>query len=169
MARLPGKDGPVGSVGRLAGDGLPLRDTLRESTPLEFSKRKPLATELNEAYLHAMTKHSPRRLLAAIPLLLLGLLLSGCATSPSPDPNPIDIFREGQTPSRPYQELRVLTDDGGLGEQGGIEERMIKQAKRLGADALIFAPLVQTGNELQGFGLVASYLYKASAVRYTGP
>jgi hypothetical protein len=102
--------------------------------------------------------------LLPFPLLLLAaLLLHGCASAPR---QRVELFRDGETPSRPFREISLFTDDGTLAEQGEIEQKMIKAARRAGADALIFEKLVRTGEELRGFGLATTYLYKARAVIY---
>ena len=103
----------------------------------------------------------------------LFILLAGCATPDSSvsigsGPKRIELFRDGQKPNRLYKEIGLLTDDGALGEQGDIEAKFIKKAKKMGADALILSPLVKTGGELKGFGIVDTYLYKASAIVYDG-
>lgn len=76
----------------------------------------------------------------------------------------INVLRDGQKPARPYKEISLLTDDGGLGEQGEIEAKFVKKAKRMGADAIILQPLIRSGGEVKGFSWVETYLYKASVV-----
>lgn len=78
----------------------------------------------------------------------------------------IEVYRDGHKPIRAYREISLLTDDGGLGEQGGIEAKFIKKAKHMGADAIILQPLTKSGNELKGFSWIETYLYKASLVIY---
>lgn len=103
---------------------------------------------------------------AALAIFALALfLIQGCATTNS-QPQHVEIFRDGEKPPRTYKEIGILTDDGGLGEQGEIEAQMIKRAKGNGADALIFEKLTQTGDELKGFGLQKTYLFKAHMVVY---
>jgi hypothetical protein len=114
-----------------------------------------------------MMKSSIRLFLLIFPAL--ALLLMGCAGVPSTPTHQIELFRDGQTPMRAYREIRLLTDDGGLGEQGQIEEKFIDKAKRLGGDALIIHPVAHTGAELKGFALVETYLYKASVIVYDRP
>ncbi|HEY5909575.1 MAG TPA: hypothetical protein VJA21_03115 [Verrucomicrobiae bacterium] len=106
-------------------------------------------------------------------LTLATALLVGCATSEveydstkrSPTTQ-LDFFRDAQKPSRPYKEVALLTDDGALNEQGAIEAGIIKKAKRMGGDAVIFHPLVKSGGELKGFSWVDNYCYKATVVVY---
>ena len=93
------------------------------------------------------------------------LLVQGCATG-SNRAQHIEIFREGEKPSRSFKEIGILTDDGGLAEQGEIEAQMVRKAKKTGADALLFEKMTQTGDELKGLGLQKTYLYKAHMVIY---
>lgn len=109
------------------------------------------------------------RLWVWIPVLAAGLLLGGCATPPAAAGKQVELYRDGQTPAKSHQEIRVLTDEGSLGEQGEIEEKFIQQARRLQADALIIHPMVKIGGELKGFAIVETYLFKATAIVYTGP
>lgn len=109
------------------------------------------------------------RLWVWIPVLAAGLLLGGCATPPAAAGKQVELYRDGQIPAKSHQEIRVLTDEGSLREQGEIEEKFIQQARRLQADALLLHPIVRTGIEQQGFAIVEVYLYKATAIVYTGP
>jgi hypothetical protein len=78
----------------------------------------------------------------------------------------VTIFRDGQKPSKAYKEIGMLTDDGKAVEQPNIEAKFINKAKRMGGNAIIMYPAVKSGSELSGFGLVDSFLYKASVVVY---
>ena len=107
-------------------------------------------------------------------LVLACISLIGCAgptvqydsTKRAPTTQ-VDVFREGQKPSSAYKEIALLTDEGGLIEQGDIEGKMIKKAKGMGANAIIFQPLVKSGGELKGFSWVENYVYKGSLLVYT--
>jgi hypothetical protein len=107
------------------------------------------------------------RLLGSIVFLSTALfLLQGCTSTQTTQH--LEIFRDGEKPNRDFKEIGILTDDGGLAEQGEIEQQMVKRAKKMGADAIWFEKLTQTGDELKGFGLQKTYLYKAHAVVFTG-
>ena len=100
-------------------------------------------------------------------------LLVGCASSGGQYDNikrkpttQVDIFRDGQKPTRAYKEIGLLTDDGGLVEQRGIEAKLIRKAKRMGANAIIFQPLTKSGGELKGFSVVDTYVYRALVIVY---
>lgn len=99
-------------------------------------------------------------------LLILGIFLGQACTTTNSRTQSVEIFRDGEKPTRAFKEIGILTDDGGLAEQGEIEQKMIKTAKKNGADALIFEKLTKSGGELKGFGIVDTYLYKARMVVY---
>src|SRR3954467_6732602 len=99
----------------------------------------------------------------------LAFFLSGCASNgytQSPGQKQIEIFRDGAKPPTAFKEIGMLTDDGSLGEQGEIESKFLKKARKAGADAIIMHPLTQIGGELKGFGIVDTYLFKATLVVY---
>ena len=62
----------------------------------------------------------------------------------------------------------MIADDGRKEEQPGIEAKMIKKAKKMGDNAIIFQPLEASGEELRPFfaGLATAYVYKALVVAY---
>jgi hypothetical protein len=116
------------------------------------------------------------KLMLPLALITLTLFVAGCAsdgaanaTKPQPTAN-VEMFRDGQKPTRPYKEIALLTDDGGIKEQGEIEAKFVKRAKTLGANALILQDPVKSGGEANalgfGFGWHDTYYYKASAVVY---
>jgi hypothetical protein len=78
----------------------------------------------------------------------------------------LDIYRDGAKPTKSYKEITMLNDDGSLAEQAKIEQKFIKKAKGFGGNGLILPPLVRTGSELQGFGLVDTYAYKGVVIVY---
>jgi hypothetical protein len=104
--------------------------------------------------------------------LLLGCvpaLTMGCATSSTTTAVPsaqIDVFRDGATPNRPFKELRVLKDDGKAIEQAEIEAKMMKQAKKMGGNAIIFEKPLPSGQEFDFSGLKLTYLYKGRVIVY---
>jgi hypothetical protein len=114
--------------------------------------------------------------LRSLSLVILGTALLvcsvGCETGKSRSPGrtpttEIDVYRDGQKPQKNYKELKLLTDDGRVEEQQGIEGRMIKKAKAMGGNAIIFHPLIESGGEGQPFGgWKKTYFFKASVVVY---
>ena len=109
-----------------------------------------------------------------LPTLLFCLLFVGCQSSNTYDGEKqkasaqIDIFRDGAKPQVKYREIGMIADDGRKEEQPGIEGKMIKKAKGMGGNAIIFLPLEQSGEELRPFfaGLATAYVYKALVVVY---
>ena len=117
--------------------------------------------------------------LTLLPLVLITVWLQGCAAS-SPGGSPqsavtpaavVQVFRYGQQePQWSYKELGEIKDEGWLDEQPQIEAKMIKRAKKMGADAIIFYPAVQSRSELlastpSGRSSI-TYYYRATAVSY---
>ena len=100
--------------------------------------------------------------------LVAALMGSGCDATIGPvrGGKSVALFRDGKEPATPVEEIRLLTDEGSLGEQGAIEEKMIRQARRFGADALIFEEPTRVGEEFTGLGLTDTYLFRARAVIY---
>src|SRR5688500_9266841 len=99
-------------------------------------------------------------LLAAI-LLLISAFISGCETVAlyrnNAAPNSakqVTILRDGAKPPHKFRDIGVLTDDGPLADQGGIEAKFVREARKAGADAIIVAPLVRTGEEFRPFAMV---------------
>lgn len=78
----------------------------------------------------------------------------------------IDIFREGQKPSKACKEIGMLTDDGRAVEQPEIEAKFINKARRMGGNSIIMHAPTKSGGELSGFSVVDTFLYKASVVIY---
>jgi hypothetical protein len=83
-----------------------------------------------------------------------------------PPTTEIDIFRDGQKPTKAYKEIGMVTDDGKIVEQPNIGSKFIKKAKSMGGNAIIMYAPTRCGQELSGFGLVDTYLYKASVLTY---
>jgi len=109
--------------------------------------------------------------------IALSVILVGCATSENQvsydtekraASKQLDIFRDGAKPDRKYREIGMLGDEGRRGEQAGIEAKILKKARAMGANAVIFLPLEKTGEEvnLGSLGLAETFAYKALAVAY---
>lgn len=112
----------------------------------------------------------PLKIILSAVFVLTFVFSSGC-TSPgytqTPTGKQIEIFRDGAKPSRDFREIGMLTDDGGLGEQGEIEGKFLKHARKAGADAKILHTATKTGGELKGFQIVETYLFKATLIVYS--
>ena len=50
-----------------------------------------------------------------------------------------EIFRDPERPARRWREIGLITNKGTLENQGDIEEKMLAEAKRRGADGVIFS------------------------------
>lgn len=114
--------------------------------------------------------------LIAVPVLASSLLwLCGCASTGSSTRTTatpvadVEIFRDGAVPPKPYKEIGKLTDDGKEGEQAEIEAKMIKQAKKMGASAILFDKPKPSGFEAAPFSfgkLDPTFQYKAIVAVY---
>lgn len=86
--------------------------------------------------------------------------------------NSVDVLRPGAKIARPCKEIALLTDDGGIKEQRGIEAKFIKKAKAMGGNAVFMHTLIQSGAEPGDipFTWMTTYQYKATVLVYTeGP
>ncbi|MCP5516543.1 MAG: hypothetical protein H7A45_04695 [Verrucomicrobiales bacterium] len=100
------------------------------------------------------------------------LLLSACSTpggSSDMSAIPLDVYRAGDDIPKAYHEIGLLKDDGKEAEQQEIEAKMIKQAKKMGGDAIIFLEPKQSGMETEFWSWGAAkftYLYQGRVVAY---
>jgi hypothetical protein len=115
------------------------------------------------------------QLLSSVALSSSLLLFCGCASTgessraaaaPTTD---VEAFHDGAVPSKPYKEIGKLTDDGKEAEQQEIEAKMIKRAKKMGANAILFEKPKASGVEAAPFSFGKfenTFLYKATVVVY---
>jgi hypothetical protein len=112
------------------------------------------------------------RLICLLILTFCTFLETGCTSYSAyeklPPTQKVEIFRDGAKPDRKYREIGMLGDDGRKSEQAGIEGKMIKRAKGMGGNAIIFAPLEQSGAELTPgmVGLADTFTFKAIVIVY---
>lgn len=112
------------------------------------------------------------KLVYFLTIVIFSLVIAGCTSYSSyenlPPTSKLDIFREGAKPDRKYREVGMLGDDGRKAEQPAIEGKMIKKAKAMGGNAIIFMPLEASGSELTPgmIGLATTYAYKGIVVVY---
>lgn len=81
----------------------------------------------------------------------------------------IDVFKDGEKPSRAFKSIGLLKDDGKDQEQEQIEAKMIAKAKKMGGQAILFDKPKQSGMEAEFFSFGQAkftYLYKANVVVY---
>jgi len=57
----------------------------------------------------------------------------------------LDIFQDGNKPTKPYKEIAELTYVGFTDEEPDAKADIVKHAKKLGANGLIFVPPIRTG------------------------
>lgn len=112
------------------------------------------------------------------PLLSLFLLLclTACettSTGPSgaakPGAKEIAVFQWNSPPDKKYTVLRTLKDDATEQEEDEITKEFIKQARKLGGDAILFHEKKQSGMEAGPFSfgkLNFTYLYKVDVIRF---
>ncbi|MDB6066713.1 MAG: hypothetical protein JWR26_2921 [Pedosphaera sp.] len=109
------------------------------------------------------------------PLCVLLAILVGCA-SPKPvmydstkrEPTTaIDVFREGDKPTKSYKEIGEVSREDFGGEESKVVQELINSAKKEGATAIIFMPRKDTGYFLNLFGRSGNrYMWKAVAAVY---
>lgn len=87
------------------------------------------------------------------------LLIQGCATN---DHAPLagqrvhwygsqkgrhpEIFRDPDRPARRWREIGLITNKGALERQGEIEEKMLAETQKRGADGVIFSAPEKVGH-----------------------
>ena len=116
-----------------------------------------------------------RSVLTLLPVILLFLLLQGCTSTldsqaAQANARTPDVYHEGKPPSRRYHEIALLKDNGRRDEQVTIEAKMVKEARGMAADGIVFLPLIRSGTDA-GSDLFTStakptYLYRGSVIRY---
>jgi len=106
---------------------------------------------------------------------LLAMILFGCAAprevlydqSKRQPTTSVEVFRDGNKPSRQFKELGELAYEDFGGEEPKVMRQMLERAKQLGADAIILQPRTDTGYHFNLFGRSGNrYMYKSVAVAY---
>jgi hypothetical protein len=107
--------------------------------------------------------------------ILLISLISACATNSQTSGEgkarfkEIPTFQASQPPQKKFVVIRSLKDDGAEAEEDEILAKFLKQARKLGGDALLVHEKHQSGTELApfSFGKVNfTYLYRADVIRF---
>jgi hypothetical protein len=79
----------------------------------------------------------------------------------------VEVFRDGNKPEKPYKEIGEIAYEDFGGEEPRVMNEMLDRARKLGANALIMQPRVDTDYQFNPFGRSGSrYMYKAIAVVY---
>jgi len=79
----------------------------------------------------------------------------------------IDVYEAGQTPSKPYKVIMSFSAEGGIGDEAKRQREFTEDAKKLGADAIIFKPTQQGAWHYGGFGGGSKASFSAVAVVYS--
>jgi hypothetical protein len=107
-----------------------------------------------------------KALIAAVVAVVI-CALTGCVSNESArlDSYGVDLYTNGQEPTRPYKQIGILGDNARLGEEPSITAKFLKKAKKMGGDGLIIS-MIPDGNELTLCGVVQSYTYKGIVIVY---
>jgi hypothetical protein len=121
-----------------------------------------------------MSRNRPHPVGLIVLLLGISALFAGCETfarherrAPATNLKRIEVFRTNTKPPSQIQEMGDVSDEGTLKEQAEIEARFVSKARRAGADALIYDPIVKIGEEVKLFSATEDkYSFKATMVSY---
>ena len=119
-----------------------------------------------------MKRNRPHPVVLIVCLLGISALFAGCETvardqrASAKNARRIEVFRTNTKPAGKVQELGAVTEEGALTKQIEIEARFMAKARHVGADALIFEPVVRVGEENTLFASADTYLFKATMVTY---
>lgn len=78
----------------------------------------------------------------------------------------IDVYEAGQAPKKPYKVIQSFSAEGGMGDEANKHRDFVEQAKKLGADAIIFKPSQMGGIAVTPFGGGSKGVFSAVAVVY---
>ncbi len=110
-------------------------------------------------------------------VLLLGVSLMvcviiGCASLEPYDgikrspKSQIDIYEVGKAPTRPYKVIMSFSAAGGIGDEANKRRAFVDQARKLGADAIIFKAPAPPWWSVGPFGADLKTSFSADAVVY---
>lgn len=108
------------------------------------------------------------KLLRLTTLLIFGsLLVAGCQTPVQQSPL-IEIYKEGTTPTRPYEKIKLLYNVTWESQENDAMRYFIRKAEIMNVDALIILPRERVGLKVYPFGKIGvKYRFKALAVKWT--
>jgi len=110
-----------------------------------------------------------------IAALLTSAFLVGCGTPQAvmfdetkrPPTASVDVFREGNKPTKAYKEIGEVSHEDYGGEDANAMKKLMAKAKQIGANAIIMLPRQDTGYAWVPFGRSGNkYIWKAVAVVY---
>jgi hypothetical protein len=120
-----------------------------------------------------MKRNRPHPVALIVCLLGISALFAGCETfahrdrrSPEKEAKRIEVFRTNTKPSGSVREIGMVSEEGRQDQQGEIEARFMRKARQVGADALLFEPIIKVGEEVKFFATSDTYSYKATMVAY---
>lgn len=119
-----------------------------------------------------MKRNRPHPVGLIVCLLGISALFAGCETFahreqrvPANEKR-VEVFHTNSKPPGGVRELGVVSEEGRLNQQNEIEARFIRKARKAGADAVVFEPLIKVGQEVKFFETSDTYSYKATMVAY---
>ena len=80
--------------------------------------------------------------------------------------DPIDVYRETETPNGAFKEIALLTASGHPFEHYDIQMDFIRRARELGADAVLLLPAVKRMEAPSGWRVFDTFRYLAKVVVY---
>ena len=104
--------------------------------------------------------------------LLSIIVLVGCASDMAYDgvkrepKAQIDVFSEGNKPTKPYKEIASFTERGNPEDESKFNGDFARRAKKIGADGLILKPGEAGGASYGPFGGGTFYIFRGIAFVY---
>jgi hypothetical protein len=110
----------------------------------------------------------------AILSILLIVFVTACSTTDTASRNgaavkEIAIFQEGQKTAQHFVVIKTLVDDGSEIDEDEITDKFVKQARKVGGDAIILRPKKQSGAQVVPFGfgrINLTFVYRADVIRF---
>lgn len=111
-------------------------------------------------------------------IVLLAAFLFGCnsprvvmydSTKRPPTPS-VEVFSDGNLPTRPYQPIGEVFCEDFAGEGGHAIDHLTAKAREIGANGIIMLATQDASYEFNPFGRVgAKYLWRARAIVFDQP
>lgn len=120
-----------------------------------------------------MKRNRPHPVVLIVCLLGISALFAGCETfahrehrNGAANLKRVEVFRTNTKPLGEVRELGVVSEEGTMERKGEIEAAFVRKARAVGADALIFEPIVRVGEHVSLFASADNYQFKATMVSY---
>lgn len=78
----------------------------------------------------------------------------------------IEVFEAGREPTREYKVIMSFSERGDTGDEADSHRSFVAKAKKLGADAIILKPSVNSGFDVGFMGGKSQAAYSAIAIVY---